>query len=145
MKILRKLLVFVIVISLFSCKDITSSDSIAIAEITSILDNIEDEFNFSFNIDSIMDNYNDDFLHNSYNKIDENFSWIERYQLYDEIVFSNIEIDVEDNYAVASFILSFKNNSQLLQQYSEPSEEFGFLSYFVKDNGEWLIFGNQFN
>jgi len=134
-KILRKLLVFVIVISLFSCKDITSSDSIAIAEITSILDNIEDEFNFSFNIDSIMDNYNDDFLHNSYNKIDENFSWIERYQLYDEIVFSNIEIDVEDNYAVASFILSFKNNSQLLQQYSEPSEEFGFLSYFVKDNG----------
>ncbi|MBC8385562.1 MAG: hypothetical protein H8E57_08615 [Candidatus Cloacimonetes bacterium] len=134
----------IIILLIVSCSDVSSSEEINTYKITDILDNIVLAFNFN-DIEDIMKHFHPDFLHNGDDLEDEELVWVIRLNEYDEIRISNIVIDIlSEESVIVSFQLIFIIDG-IEENYDEPSEQNGDLSYFHKDFEDWRILGNQDN
>jgi hypothetical protein len=105
-------------------------------KIREILDDIKSAFNMG-DLETIMSFYHEDFLHNSMETPQVEDLWTLR--LMDYILMDITDIDIEvDNYdAVASFVFYLDED-----KFIAPDEQ-GEFSYFYREDGEWSIYGNQ--
>jgi hypothetical protein len=138
---MRFLASLIILIFLTGCLDLSTTKDINNSQITEILEDIRISFNLA-DLDQLMSHYHSDFFHNGDLIGDEVLRWESRLIEFTEIDISNIEIDVDGNYAIASFTLTFET-SESSNNWSEPSVENGDISYLIFDSEEWQIFGNQ--
>ena len=106
-----------------SC-DTTSSEELDKNEIIDILDSIQSNFNMD-DIDGIMQYYHLDFNHNGDSFDWERTIWEIRLNDYGDLIFEDIEINLNGNYATAYFLMHLDENTT-----EEPSDENGDISYF---------------
>jgi len=128
---------FILIFACVSC-DLSSPEEVDNAEIEEILRDIENAFIY-YDLSAIMQHYHPGFLHgtNSYNF--EQVIWEIRMNEFDLISIENIEIDLNDSFAVVAFTLIFDDLTT-----QEPSAEHGDLSYFYREYDDWKICGNNF-
>ena len=139
---MKNILLSVLTILCISCSESTSPKDVDEYLITSILEDIESDFSFGY-IDSIMNYYHPNFLHNENNFADENVIWKIRLLEYNEIEFYEIEISINDNFATAEFNMKLSSGEDFYI-FNEP-EDNGDISYFYYDLDEWKICGNNFS
>ena len=139
---MKNILLSVLIILCISCSDSTSPKNVDEYLIISILEDIETAFNFGF-IEEIMNHYHPDFLHNENNFADEYVIWEIRLLEYNEIEFYEIEININDNFATAEFVMKLSSGEDF-DIFNEP-EDNGDISYFYYDLDEWKICGNNFS
>ncbi|MCD6177611.1 MAG: hypothetical protein J7K29_07220 [Candidatus Cloacimonetes bacterium] len=136
MKYILILLAFILLFSI-SC-DTTLSEDLDKNEIIDILDSIQSNFNF-YNLDGIMQNYHQLFLHNGDDHDWERTIREIRLSEYDELHFENVEIDLFGNYATANFLMHLDETIT-----DEPSDDNGDISYFYREFGNWKLCGKDF-
>ncbi len=136
------ILIIILISSLFcvSCKDLSSSEEISEDRIMTILEEFPQKFN-DYKFEEILANFSDDYLHNGLYKNRVMYHWQERRSLYDSMTITDLSVVLDGNKATASFKMKFANNTTF-DLYNEP-EDLGEISYFVNENGEWKIIGNQ--
>ena len=137
---MKNIILSVLIILCISCSESTSPKNVDEYLITSILEDIETAFSFGY-IDSIMNHYHPNFLHNENNFDDEYVIWEIRL-LDNEIEFYEIEITINDNFATAEFVMKLSSGEEFVV-FNEP-EDNGDISYFYYDLDEWKICGNNF-
>ena len=137
MKYLFPLLAFILLFST-SC-DTTSSEELDKNEILDILDSIQSNFNFG-DLDGIMQYYHLNFNHNG-NDYDweRDVIWFTRLNDYNDLIFENIEINLNGNYATANFLMHLDETAT-----DEPSDNNGDISYFYRELGNWKLCGEDF-
>ena len=138
-KTMKYLLLLFSFIFLFSTScDTTSPEELDKNEIIDILDSIQSNFIMN-DIDGIMQYYHQDFYHNgdSYNW--EITIWEVRLNDYNDLIFEDIEIELNGNYATANFLMSLDDTIT-----EEPSDVNGDISYFYRDLDGWKLCGNFF-
>ena len=126
-----------ILIFLISC-DTTSPEELDKNAILDILDSIQSNFNFD-DPEGIMQYYHQDFFHNGDYYDFERIRWEIRLRDYDDLLFENIEIELNGNYATAYFLMHLDETIT-----EEPSDENGDLSYFFYELGSWKLCGKDF-
>ncbi|MCF7793637.1 MAG: nuclear transport factor 2 family protein [Candidatus Cloacimonetes bacterium] len=133
-------IVFLITIFLFlsSC-DLSSPSDVDKTQIKNIFDEIKTGFNFN-DLNKIMSQYHPDFIHNSNDWDDEEIIWQIRLNDFDSFDFSALEFDFSGDFATVSFTMQLGDETS-----SEPSVEYGDLSYFYKSFDGWMICGNEFS
>ena len=137
MKYLFPLLVFILLFSI-SC-DTTSSEDLDKNEIIDILDSIQSNFNFG-DLDGIMQYYHLDFNHNGDDyDWERDVIWFTRLNDYNDLIFENIEINLNGNYATADFLMQLDETAT-----DEPSDENGDISYLYRELGSWKLCGKDF-
>ncbi|MDP8269311.1 MAG: hypothetical protein P9L97_11350 [Candidatus Tenebribacter davisii] len=136
---MRYIFISLSLIILFSIScDTTSSEELNKIEITDILDLIQISFNMN-DIDGIMQSYHQYFFHNGDDFDFERTRWEIRLNDNDDLLFEDIEITLNGNFATASFIMRLDETST-----DEPSDENGDISYFYHDFESWKICGKDF-
>ena len=139
---MKNILLSVLIILCISCSENTSPKNVDEYLITSILEDIETDFNFGF-IEEIMNHYHPNFLHNENNFADEYVIWEIRLFEYYEIEFYEIEISINDNFATAEFVMKLSSGEEF-DIFNEPDDN-GDISCFYYDLDEWKICGNNFS
>ena len=137
MKYILILFVFILLFST-SC-DTTSSEELDKNAILDILDSIQLNFNMHLDPDDIMQYYHQNFNHNGDDFEWERTIWEIRLNDYDNLLFEDIEIIVNGNYATASFIMHL---DEIITE--EPSDDNGDISYFYRELGNWSLCGTSF-
>lgn len=133
------LLLVIMLVFLFSgCKE--SSSSYDKTRINDILYNVEIAFN-DHDIDALLLNFSPDFRHNGQNLWEIREMWLDLMAEYSLIDFQDIEIDVHGNLATVGFRMKLISQTQTL--YSDEPAAHGDLSYFVYEDSDWKILGNQ--
>ena len=136
---MRYILIILALILLFSIScDTTSPEELDKNEILDILDSIQLNFNMD-NIDDIMQYYHQLFLHNGDDFDFERIRWVIRLNDYDNLLFEDIEIIVNGNYATANFLMHLDSFTT-----EEPSDDNGDISYFYYELGSWKLCGKDF-
>ena len=137
---MKKIILLLSLIIFFSIScDTTSPEELDKNEIIDILDSIQSNFNMN-DLDGIMQYYHQDFNHNEDDfDWERDVIWFTRLNDYDDLLFENIEITLNENYATASFIMHLDETST-----DEPSDENGDISYFFYDFESWKLCGNNF-
>ncbi len=125
-----------------SCGDYSTNDEIAKSQIIDKLDFIRDAFN-ERDLDKIMTAYDPEFLNNGDTYNSEEYIWQSRLTLYFAMDYSNLTVHVNNDKAVASFVITFSNNDNS-DTFSTP-EELSDISYFHEILGTWSLIGNQQN
>lgn len=137
---IRVIFLLLMMILLVSCTSDLSKEEIAKTEINQILDNVADDFRL-LEINKLMSKYDDDYYHKSFDKQEQRTIWEDRRAEYNYMEISNLSIEVNGDRAVASFVVKYSNeNTQDI--FIEP-EDIGDISFFKKENNEWVIYGNQ--
>jgi hypothetical protein len=136
--ILFNLLILMLLIG--SC-DNESFESISQKEIRDIFYELSLDFNLG-NVGGMLDKVHNDYLHKG------NILWHLNEEILDRMArFNLLEIEVlyiefqGDRYAVAHTRDHYSSAIENVS-YNEP-ESSGFFSYFYRENGVWLIYGNQ--
>ena len=129
-------------IFLIACSDTSSPEDVAEAQILEILDTII--ACFPFDLEGIMQNYHPDFLHNGDDYDFEEIRWDIRINDYNEIDFTDIDIELDGDFATVSFTMTFYDNEGNSFVSQEPSEENGDISDFYRDFDGWKICGKDF-
>jgi hypothetical protein len=124
-----------------SCSDTTSPGQAAVIQINRLLDDLEDAVR-EYDIEKVSEHLHYDFLHNGKEKDDLIFIWYQRLLSFDHLSLSEREIKVTGFLARASFRMTFSSADSTLVT-EEPSEQFGDVSFFIRDEGKWHLFGNQ--
>ena len=135
------LLMLPLAVLLAGCDGLTDSETAATERITNILEDIEESFNLQAPSEDIMAHYSDDYLHNGDGPSMARLAWDIRSAEYVALELVNIEIELDDDDAVATFEAHFYSTSGQ-DVFLEPYEH-GDYSYFHKENGVWLVYGNQ--
>ncbi|MCK4311343.1 MAG: nuclear transport factor 2 family protein, partial [Candidatus Cloacimonetes bacterium] len=129
-----------VLILLISCCDTSSPEDVAEAQILEILDTIIASFTFN-DLNEIMQNYHPDFLHNGDDYDFEVIRWEIRLNDYDEIDFTDIDIELDGDFAKVYFTMTLYDNEGNSFVTQEPSEENGDISYFYREFDDWKICG----
>lgn len=124
---------------LVSCKETTSSNYDE-ARINEVLYNIESAYN-DHDIDALLLNFSPDFRHDGQNLWEIREMWLDRMAEFSLIDFQDIEIDIHGDLATVSFRMKLISQTQTL--YSDEPATHGDLSYFVYEDSDWSILGNQ--
>ena len=138
MKIVVTLLV---VLLLLSCSG--SDKNVEKSIIRDILQQIEDSFNRTEDLDRIMRFYHRDFLHKGGNIYYWEGEWHDRMVLYQRLSIEIIsDIEVINEYATARLKITFTDVDGRETMYIDP-ETFGDMSYFLYEpHNDWKIIGN---
>jgi len=137
---MRKLLLFpllLLLLIIISC-DTSSSEELDKNDILDIFDSIQLSFNI-YDLDGIMLNYHQDFYHDGDFNWERDVIWVSRLADYDVLLFENIEITLNGNYATVSFFMHLDSIT-----FEEPSEDNGDISYFYYDMENWKVCGEGF-
>ncbi len=135
---MKHLLFFFVIASIIVSCDLSDPEDVDKAEIEDILNDIVISYTF-LDLEGIMENYHLDFLHGSDSFNAEQIIWEIRQNEYDVMSITDIDIELNDNFATAFFTLTFDE-----QTTQEPSAEFGDMSYFYREYDDWKICGNNF-
>ncbi len=140
-KILRCFVVIVFVINMLiiGCKSPTS-DNYDETRINAIMYNIEKAYN-DHDIDTLMQYIHIDYLHNGQSRWEIRELWLDRMNEYLVVDFQSINIDVHNDRATVSFTMKLQNPDETV--YSDEPNTHGDLSYFIYDNSDWYVYGNQ--
>lgn len=142
MKYLFPLLAFILLFST-SC-DTTSPEDLDKNEIIDILDSIQLNFNMHLDPDDIMQYYHQNFNHNGDDfEWERDVIWFSRLNDYDDLIFENIEINLNGNYATVNFLMHLVYE-EMLTITNEPSDDNGDISFFYRELGSWKLCGKDF-
>ena len=120
----------------------TTSPHFSEERINNILYNMKKAYN-DFDIDTFMQYFHYDYLHNGFNRWMIEQLWLNRMGEYQSIDFQNIIIEVDYNRAIVYFTMQLQNQYETV--YTVEPQANGDISYFVFDNYDWRVFGNQHN
>ncbi len=136
---MNKFYIFLLITLMFSLScDTTSPDELDKNAILDILDSIQSNFNFD-DLDGIMQNYHQFYSHNGYDLASESTKWEIRLNDYNELIFDDIDIVLNGDFAIASFQLHLDDTIT-----NEPSDENGDISFFYYYYGDWKLCGDDF-
>lgn len=140
MKQLISVVLLALLLLVGSC-DSESSETISQREIRDVLYELSLDFNLG-NVYGMLDKVHNEYLHKG------NIVWHLNEEILDRMArFNLLEIEVlyvefqGDRYAVAHTIDHYSSAIENVT-YNEP-ESSGYLSYFYRDKGTWLVYGNQ--
>ena len=136
-------LILIIITLLFtSCIKTTSAKEVMEYQITDIIEDVVTDFNFN-QLDNLMTNFSSSFYHNERDFDEEKHFWQSLLYQYTSVSIDSVSITLQsNNMVIASFDITFENSSTT-QTYNEPSNEFGDLSYFIREDGKWKIIGKN--
>ncbi|MCD4828476.1 MAG: PEGA domain-containing protein [Candidatus Cloacimonetes bacterium] len=126
---------------LTACDGTTDTQTVATAQITQILDDIEESFNLLEGVEPIIAHYSDDYLHNGDGLQMAQLDWELRIGQYAIMDIVNLDIELNGYDATATFELHLDDTNDI-DIFLEPNAH-GDMSYFRKENGVWKIYGNQ--
>lgn len=139
MRTLSLFLLIILALQLVSC-DFDDAESLSQKEIRDILYDISLDFNLG-NSYGILDHVHQNYLHKgqiTWHLNDEILDRMARFQLLEiEVLF----IELDGNFAIAHTRDHYSSSIEDYT-YSEP-EDTGYFSYFYRDRGSWLIYGDQ--
>lgn len=121
-----------------SC-DTSSPEELDKNDILDIFDSIQLSFNID-DLDGIMQNFHQDFFHDGDFNWERDVIWVSRLADYNVLLFEDIEINLNGNYATVSFLMNLDSIT-----FEEPSEDNGDISYFYYDLGSWKVCGEGFS
>ena len=139
----RLFLIVITTLLLFSIASCRLSDAHQVDDyrINEILDDVQEGV-LLYNLDKIFQHIHPDFLHNGYYARDIKAIWEMRVVNYSRLKLENREIKVGHYYATVKMKMTLSSvNVEKVSE--EPSTEFGDLSYFIYEKGEWSLYGNQ--
>jgi len=130
----------IVIFGICACSSDLSDEEIEKSRINDVLLRVRDGFN-DLEINSIMEYYDQDFLHDGKNKFNEEYVWNDRLSQYNYLELTDIDIEYGGDFAVVHFIAKYsKSGSQAI--FIEP-DDIGDMSYFRKIGNEWKIYGDQ--
>ncbi len=130
-----------LIIFLISCSNVTDPEATSRIKINFLLDDIEDAV-CSYNLNDIIDRLHTDFYHNGRDREEQSFVWQKRLLKYFSLEIAEREIIIYDYMATVNFNMILRNNEDTIYS-EEPSEEYGDISYLLKEDGIWYLYGNQ--
>lgn len=132
---------FLILFSVCRCSDLTDSGDTGRIRINYLLDDVEDAVR-NYNPQNIIDLLHRDFFHNGRDRKEQAFIWEQRLLNYFSLRLEDRTFEIRNDYAVVYFDMILKGDGETVFS-EEPSDEFGDLSYLLKDDGDWYLYGNQ--
>jgi hypothetical protein len=126
-------------ILLTSCHT-SDPETIAQKEIRDILYDVSLDFNLD-NITGIMDHVHSEYLHKGMISYHLNDLWLDRMAQFSLLEIEVLYIEFEGDKAVVHSNNKFSSAIESVTLH-EP-EDSGDISYFIRENGVWLIYGNQ--
>jgi len=118
----------------------SNPDSIAQQEIRDILYSLSLDFNMN-DVAGIMEYLSTQYLHKGMISYNFNDLWLDRMAQFSLLEIEVLYIEVPDNKAVVHSNNKFTSATENVTL-SEP-EDSGDISYFIRENGVWRIYGNQ--
>lgn len=134
------MLVIIFIGMLSGCKS-TSSQDYNVSRINTILYNVRRAFN-EHDIDTLMSHIHLNYLHKGQSRWAIREVWLNRMSNYQIIDFLNVAIFVDGNSARVEFTMKLQNADETVYT-NEPNQN-GDLSFFIYDNYDWSVYGNQF-
>ncbi len=134
------LLILLSILLLAGCRDLSTKSEVAESDITDILDKLKISFR-NDEISDFMDCFFSDYLHNGDTTENLEIVWSSRMINYNELEFNDVEVDIQDEYAVAYFTMKLTAENSSIT-FDEPYDE-GLLSFFHKSGGVWKLHGNR--
>ena len=138
-RLLLSLVLILVLLLVQSCKD-TDADTIARNEIKDLLYDLSLDFN-QHNIEGIMDHVHPDYLHKSMISWGFNDLWLDRMAQYSLLEIDVQFIDISNDKAIVTSTNTFTSAYETLVL-NEP-EDSGDIAYLIRDNGVWMLYGNQ--
>ena len=133
------LLLAITLIGVTSCGP-DNSETIAKREIRDVLFDISANFNLK-NIEGIMEHLHTEYLHKGMISYHFNDLWLDRMAQFSLLDIEILYIELQDNKAVVHSKNTFTSAIESVTL-NEP-EDSGDISYFIRQNGVWLVYGNQ--
>ena len=115
-------------------------DTIAQNEIRDIMYDISLDFSLG-NVYGIMDKVDEEYLHKGMIFWHLNQLWLDRMARFQLLEIEVLYIEIQNDLAVVHSRNTFTSSIETMV-YNEP-EDNGDVSYFIRRNGKWLIYGNQ--
>lgn len=143
MKTLRlafSVIIFVSLLLLPACSKLTDKETSTIMTIQHLLDDIEEAFG-QYKPGDIIELLHYNFLHNGRDKKEQGYIWVERSLSYHSLSIENRDIVVKGEFATVYFRMTMRSADDKIVT-DEPSKEYGDLSYLIKDDGKWYLYGN---
>lgn len=135
------LLLVIMLVFLFSgCKD--PSSSYDETRINDILYRIESAYN-DHDVDALLMYFSPDYLHDGQSNWEIREVWLDRMAEFVLIDFQDIEINIHGDLATVGFRMKLISQTQTL--YSDEPATHGDLSYFIYEDSDWKVYGNQDN
>ena len=140
MRYSRHLLVLILGFTILSSCKKGDPEAVSQNEIRDILYQIETNYN-SGHIALIMDYVHEYYLHKGMITWNLNQLWLNRKADFPLLDIEVLFIEIQGSTAIAHIDMTF---SSAFQTYviNDPADS-GDISYFIRENGEWLIYGNQ--
>ncbi len=128
-----------LLVLLTSCKA-DDGNTLAQREIRDILYDISLDFNLG-NVYGIMDHVDNDYLHKGQITWHLNEEILDRMGRFQLLEIEVLYIEIDGKYAVVHSKDHYSSSAEEIT-YNEP-EDSGYFSYFHRNRGSWLIYGNQ--
>lgn len=125
---------------LLSCNGLSDKGASDRFKINHLLDGIEDAVG-EYLLYKIEDVIHRDFLHNGLDRQEQIYVWEERLLGYHHLSIDNREIVIKDDQATVYFDMTLRSDDDAVYM-SEPSEEYGDMSYLIREDKEWYLYGN---
>ncbi len=125
---------------LLSCNGLSDKRSSDMMKINFLLDDLEEAVS-EYLPNMIVDVIHEDFLHNGLNRQEQIYIWEERLLKYYSLIIDNREIVITDDQATVYFDMNLFADDDTIYL-SEPSEEYGDMSFLIKEDKEWYLYGN---
>jgi len=132
-------LIAMLVLLAGGCKQSTENEANEY-EINSLYDSIRNAF-AEHDIDAFLQKVHPQYLHNGMARLGLRELWLDRMAKYQLIDFQEIKIDLNEDEALVSFTLKLQSATETVY-FPEP-ETHGDISYLLKTEQGWSIYGNQ--
>jgi len=109
-------------------------------EIQDLLYSFQSSFNFQ-NISALMNDFDEDYLHNGYTKWSMRERWLDLMAAYEVLTIETLSIELYETRAILRLRLRFESSSDSVS-YNAP-EELGDISYLSYNGQNWRFFGNR--
>ncbi|MCB5231357.1 MAG: hypothetical protein WCX83_01010 [Candidatus Cloacimonas sp.] len=134
-------LLFLLALFSFSSCRLSDANQVDVYQINEILDDIENGV-LLYNPEQIVQYVHPEFLHNGNYARDIEMIWQIRTVNYSRLKLEQREIKISYIYATVKMKMTLKSGDREIVS-DEPSDEYGDLSYFIRENGKWYLYGNQ--
>jgi len=122
-----------------NCQKTTSVDYDE-TRINTIFYKLKQAFNDK-DINNFMNYFHTDYLHKGQTRWMMREVWLDRMAEYLLIDFQNISISVQNSNAVVTFTMKLQKENQTV--FSDEPAAHGDISYFIYDNYDWSVYGDQ--
>lgn len=124
-----------------SCSKTTEPGKAAVIQIDRFLDDLEVAV-LQYEPEKIIEHLHPDFFHNGRDRYDQELIWHQRVLHFHTLKIEERDISVYKETAVTAFKMTF-TGTDTISVTEEPSKQNGDISYLLKENGKWFMYGNQ--